>query len=154
MQFVDSNKKQLDYGQILHVAHQNETYKDDRLKKFEVWMLAMANAIGQAKLEGVIIGNTCFLYRRGPKGHEHQVIVWVLNADTLQNLTKNGIEFITRMMNSGVVEFIARYKNPALTRMLKALFKQIESPDDDLQFEKTPDGVMTAYMVLQGGDHV
>jgi hypothetical protein len=154
MQFVDSNKKQLDYGRILHIAHQNESYNDERLKEFEVWMLTVANAIGQAKLEGTIIGNTCFLYRRGPKGHEHQAIVWVLNADTLQNLTKNGVEFITRMMNSGVVEFVARYKNPALTRMLKNIFKQIKHSGDDIQFEKSANGGITAYMVLQGNDHV
>ena len=136
MKLVDSHKKQLDYGQILHVYHSNEKQRDKRLEDFNVWMITMAAVFEKIKVEGEIIGNTFFMYRRGPQGKEHQAMVWAMNADTLQNMVDNVAEGLTRLTGMGVTEIIAIYRSPAITRVMRQSFGKIKSPEDSLNFKE------------------
>lgn len=154
MKLVDSRTKQLDYGQILHAYHSNEKQNDPRLDDFTVWMLAMAAAISKMNAEGEIIGNTFFMYRRGPKGHEHQAMVWAMNADTLQNMVDNVAEGITQLVGKGVTEVFAVYKSPAVSRIMRQAFSKIESPGDKLTITKTDKGGVVMRMQLAGDDNV
>lgn len=154
MELVDSHKKQLDYGQILHLYHSNEKRKDKRLDDFKVWMMATAAAIAKMKADGAIIGNTFFMYRRGPQGHEHQAMVWAMNADTLQNMVDNVAEGLTRLVSTGVTEVIAVYKSPAVTRVMRQAFRKIADANDDLSFTKTSTGSTVMKMNLSGGADV
>jgi hypothetical protein len=154
MKLVDSRTQQLDYGQILHTYHANEKYDDPRLKDFKTWMITNAAVMAKIKADGAVIGNTFFLYRRGPAGSEHQAMVWAMNADTLQNMVDNVAEGITRLVNMGVTEFIAVYKSPAITRVMRQAFRKIGSDDDDMKFTKTNDGRVVMRMNLSGGSDV
>jgi hypothetical protein len=153
MKLVDSRQKQLDYGQILHTYHSNETHTDKRLEDFKVWMTTMAAMFEKINIEGEIIGNTFFMYRRGPQGHEHQAVVWAMNADTLQNMVDNVTEGITRLTSMGVTEIIAMYRNPVITRVMRQAYGKIKSPGDSLEFTKLKDGV-GMRMDLSGGNDV
>lgn len=153
MKLVDSRSKQLDYGQILHVYHSNEKQTDKRLEDFKVWMITMAATFAKIKIEGEIIGNTFFMYRRGPEGKEHQAMVWAMNADTLQNMVDNIAEGLTRLTSMGVTNIIAIYNSPAITRVMRQSFGKIKSPEDSLEFKKTDKGVVM-HMDLSGGSDV
>lgn len=153
MKLVDSRSKQLDYGQILHVYHSNEKHTDKRLEDFKVWMITMAATFAKIKIEGEIIGNTFFMYRRGPEGKEHQAMVWAMNADTLQNMVDNVAEGLTRLTSMGVTEVMAIYSSPAITRVMRQAFGKIESPEDSLDFKKIDKGVVM-HMNLSGGGNV
>lgn len=154
MKLVDSRTQQLDYGQILHVYHGNEKQEDKRLDDFKVWMLATGAAIAKMNADGFIIGNTFFLYRRGPKGKEHQAIFWAMNADTLQNMVDNVAECITQIVGMGITELISIYKGPATTRVIRQAFRKISSPNDDLRFSKSENGSIVMRMDLSGDDNV
>jgi len=153
MKLVDSRSKQLDYGQILHAYHSNEKHTDKRLEDFKVWMITMAATFAKIKIEGEIIGNTFFMYRRGPEGREHQAMVWAMNADTLQNMVDNVAEGLTRLTSMGVTEVMAIYNSPAITRVMRQAFRKIKSPEDSLDFKKTDKGVVM-HMDLSGGGNV
>ena len=153
MKLVDSRSKQLDYGQILHVYHSNEKHTDKRLEDFTVWMTTMAAVFAKIEIEGEIIGNTFFMYRRGPEGKEHQAMVWAMNADTLQNMVDNVAEGLTRMTSMGMTEILAIYGSPAITRVMRQAFGKIKSPEDSLEFTKTAKGVVM-HMNLSGGSDV
>ena len=153
MKLVDSRTKQLDYGQILHAYHSNEKHTDKRLEDFKVWMITMAATFAKIKVEGEIIGNTFFMYRRGPKGREHQAMVWAMNADTLQNMVDNVAEGLTRLTSMGVTEVMAVYRSPAITRVMRQAFGKIKSEEDSLNFKKTDKGVVM-HMDLSGGSNV
>lgn len=153
MKLVDSRTKQLDYGQILHAYHSNEKHTDKRLEDFKVWMITMAATFAKIKVEGEIIGNTFFMYRRGPKGREHQAMVWAMNADTLQNMVDNVAEGLTRLTSMGVTEVMAVYRSPAITRVMRQAFGKIKSEEDSLDFKKTDKGVVM-HMDLSGGGNV
>ena len=154
MNLIDSHKKQLGYGEIMHQYHTNEKHGDKRLDDFKVWMLAMAAAIGKMHGEGSVIGNTFFLYRRGPEGREHQAIVWAMNADTMQNMVANVAEGISRLVDMGVTEVMAVYKSPAVSRIMRQAFSKIESPGDKLTITKTDKGSVVMRMQLAGDDNV
>jgi hypothetical protein len=153
MKLVDSRSKQLDYGQILHAYHSNEKHTDKRLEDFKVWMITMAATFAKIKVEGEIIGNTFFMYRRGPEGTEHQAMVWAMNADTLQNMVDNVAEGLTRLTSMGVTEVMAVYRSPAITRVMRQAFGKIKSEEDSLDFKKTDKGVVM-HMDLSGGGNV
>jgi hypothetical protein len=153
MKLVDSRIKQLDYGQILHAYHSNQKHKDKRLEDFKVWMITMAATFAKINIEGEIIGNTFFMYRRGPEGREHQAMVWAMNADTLQNMVDNVAEGLTRLTSMGVTEVMAIYSSPAITRVMRQAFGKIKSPEDSLNFKKTGKGVVM-HMNLSGGGNV
>ena len=153
MKLVDSSKKQLDYAQILHAYHSNEKQTDKRLEDFNVWMITMAAVFAKIKVEGEIIGNTFFMYRRGPQGREHQAMVWAMNADTLQNMVDNVAEGLTRLASMGVTDVIAIYRSPAITRVMRQSFGKIKSPEDSLEFKKTSKGIVM-HMDLSGGGNV
>jgi hypothetical protein len=153
MKLVDSSKKQLDYGQILHAYHSNKKHTDKRLEDFKVWMITMAATINKLNGEGEIIGNTFFFYKRGPQGKEHQAIVWAMNVDTLQNMVDNVAEGLTQLTDKGVTEIIAVYNSPAMTRVMRQAFAKIKSPEDSLNFKKTDKGVVMR-MDLSGGSYV
>jgi hypothetical protein len=154
MKLVDSRTQQLDYGQILHTYHSNEKQTDKRLEDFKTWMVATAAVIAKIKADGAIIGNTFFLYRRGPAGSEHQAMVWAMNADTLQNMVDNVAEGITQLVGMGVTEFVAIYKSPAITRVMRQAFRKIGSADDDLRFSRAKNGSIVMRMDLSGGSDV
>jgi hypothetical protein len=151
MKLVDSSKKQLDYGQILHAYHSNEKHTDKRLEDFKVWMITMAATFAKIKGEGEIIGNTFFYYRRGPEGHQHQAMMWAFNADTLQNMSNNLTEFATQLSSMGVTDIFAVYKNPAVSRAVRQAFAKIKSGDGDvLKIKKYPSGEIAAHVRLLG----
>lgn len=154
MKLVDSHKKQLGYGEIMHQYHANEKHGDKRLDDFKVWMLATAAAIGKIKGEGIIIGNTFFYYRRGPEGREHQAMVWAMNADTMQNMVENAAEFVSHLVNVGVTEVMAIYKSPMVSRVMRQAFSKIESPGDKLTITKTANGSVVMHMQLAGDENV
>ena len=153
MKLVDSRSKQLDYGQILRAYHSNEKHTDKRLEDFTVWMTTMAAVFAKVKIEGMIVGNTFVMYRRGPQGKEHQAMVWAMNADTLQNMVDNVAEAITRLADMGITELLAVYESPAITRIMRQAFSKIKSPEDSLEFTKTAKGVVM-HMDLTGGSNV
>lgn len=152
MKLVDSRQKQLDYAQILHAYHSNEKQTDKRLEDFNVWMITMAATFEKIKVEGMIIGNTFAMYRRGPQGHEHQAMVWAMNADTLQNMVENVAEALTRLTSMGVTEFIAIYKSPAITRIMRQAFGKIKSPEDSLEFKKSKNNVVMRMNLIGDSD--
>lgn len=154
MKLVDSKKRQLDYGEIMHVYHSNEKQSDERLNDFKVWMGTMAAAIAKMKAEGAIIGNTFFLYKRGPEGKENQAMVWALNADTFQNMVENVAEGLTQLSNMGITDIVAAYKNPGITRIMRQAFKKISGPEDDLDFFKGKDKSVLMRMQLSGESNV
>jgi hypothetical protein len=153
MKLVDSRQKQLDYAQILHAYHSNEKHTDKRLEDFNVWMTTMAAVFAKIEIDGEIIGNTFFMYRRGPEGKEHQAMVWAMNADTLQNMVDNVAEGLTRLTSMDVTEILAIYSSPAITRVMRQAFKKIKSPEDSLEFTKASTGVVM-HMNLSGGSDV
>ena len=153
MKLVDSRSKQLDYGQILQAYHSNEKHTDKRLEDFKVWMITMAATLAKVKIEGMIVGNTFVMYRRGPQGKEHQAMVWAMNADTMQNMVDNIAEAITRLTDMGITELLAVYESPAITRIMRQAFSKIKSPEDTLNFTKTGKGVVM-HMDLTGGSNV
>lgn len=153
MKLVDSHSKQLDYGQILHAYHSNEKHTDKRLEDFTVWMTTMAAVFAKIKIEGMIVGNTFVMYRRGPQGKEHQAMVWAMNADTLQNMVDNVAEAITRLADMGITELLAVYESPAITRIMRQAFSKIKSSEDSLEFTKTGKGIVM-HMDLTGGSNV
>jgi len=153
MKLVDSRTTQLDYAQILHTYHSNEKHEDKRLEDFNVWMITMAAVFDKIGIEGMLIGNTFFMYRRGPEGHEHQAMVWAMNADTLQNMVDNVAEGLTRVTDMGITEILAAYSSPAITRVMRQAFGKIKSPEDSLEFTKTGKSVVM-YMNLSGGSDV
>jgi len=150
MKLVDSKNKQLDYGEILYIYHSNEKQNDDRLADFKVWLATMAAVIANMKAEGAIIGNTFFLYRRGPKGKEHQAMVWAMNADTFQNMVDNVAEGLSRLSSMGVTEIIANYGDVGVTRVMRQAFRKISGPEDDLSFTKAANGSTVMRMDLAG----
>ena len=154
MKLVDSHKKQLDYGEIMHQYHSNEKQTDKRLEDFKIWLITTAAAFAKINGEGSIIGNTFFYYRRGPEGHEHEAMVWAMNADTMQNMVENIAEGISRLVDEGVTEVIAIYKSPMVSRIMRQAFSKIESPGDKLTITKTPKGGVVMRMHLAGDEHV
>jgi hypothetical protein len=154
MKLVDSKQKQLDYGEIMHIYHSNEKQDDKRLEDFKVWMAAMAATIATIKAEGEIIGNTFFLYRRGPAGKEHTAMVWAMNADSLQNMVDNVAEGLTRLVSMGVTDVLASYTHVGITRVMRQAFKKISNEGDDLAFHKANDGTIFMRMKLSGGEDV
>ena len=151
MKLVDSSKKQLDYGEIMHTYHSNEKHTDARLKDFKVWLIVTAAMLAKIKGEGEIIGNTFFYYRRGPEGKQHQAMVWAMNADTLQNMVDNVAEGFTRLTSMGVTDIFAVYRSPAVSRAIRQAFAKIKSGDGDvLRIEKFPSGEIAAHVRLLG----
>lgn len=152
MKLVDSRQKQLDYAQILHAYHSNEKHTDKRLEDFNVWMITMAAVFEKIKIEGMIIGNTFFMYRRGPEGHEHEAVVWAMNADTLQNMVENVAEFLTRLTGMGMTNFFATYDGPATTRVMRQAFGKIKSTEDSLEFTKSKNSVFMRMNLVGDSD--
>jgi hypothetical protein len=154
MKLVDSKIKQLDYSEILYIYHSNEKHEDKRLEDFKVWLATNAAIIANIKADGAIIGNTFFMYRRGPAGKEHTAMVWAMNADTLQNMVDNVAEGLTRLVDMGVTDILASYNNSGVTRVMRQAFRKISSEGDDLAFNKASDGTIFMRMSLSGGDNV
>lgn len=154
MELVDSHKKQLDYGQILHLYHANLANKDDRIKDFKVWMATMAGTIAKQNMEGAIIGNTVFYYRRGTGEKSNMVMLWALNVDTMKNVVDNMAEMINRLADSGVDVVVSVYNTPVVSRILQQAFRQYKSPGDDLTISKLPSGQYVAQFTMGGDGNV
>ena len=154
MKLVDSRKQQLDYAQILHVYHAGEKHSDKRLDDFTVWMAALAAGIGKMNAEGMIIGNTFFLYKRGSGENSNKAMVWAMNADTLQNMVDNVTEFLTRATKEGITGIVSIYHSPAITRVVRQAFQRIKPDGDDIKVVKTAQGRIVLQMQLDGGNDV
>lgn len=154
MELVDSHKKQLDYGQILHLYHSNIAHKDEKIKDFKVWMATMAATIAKQKMEGALIGNTVFYSRRGTGEKDNMVMLWALNVDTMQNAGTNLAEMISRLADSGVNTVVSIYDNPAMSRIIRQAFRQYKSPGDELSITKTPSGKYVMQFTMGGDDDV
>lgn len=154
MKLVDSRKEQLDYGQILHAYHANIAHKDEKIKDFTVWMTAMAAALSESNMDGAIIGNTVFYYRRGNEAKSHMVMLWALNVDTMQNAVDNLAEMINRLADAGVNTVVSVYDNPAMSRIIRQAYRQYKSPGDELVITKTSSGKYVMQFTMGGDENV
>lgn len=154
MEFIDSRKKQLDYAQILHAYHANIASKDEKLKDFNVWMLALAAAVGESNMQGAVVGNTVFYYRRGTGAKSNMVMLWALNADTMQNAVDSFAEMMNRLANDGVNTVVSVYDSPAMSRIIRQSYRQHKSPGDELAITKTSSGKYVMQFTMGGDDNV
>jgi hypothetical protein len=154
MKFVDSNKKQLDYGEIMHAYYQNTPPDDPRIESFGVWLAVVAATFGKLNGEGSIIGNTFFYYKRGKDDNQNKAMIWAMNADTLQNMVENVAEGLTRLTNENINQIIVIYKSPAITRVVRQAFNKIKSDGDELKVTKTAKGQSVLQMTLGGAENV
>lgn len=148
MKFVDSRKEQLDYGQILHAYHSNIAHKDERIKDFNVWMLTLAGTLAKNKMDGALIGNTVFYYRRGSGEKSNMATVWALNVDTMQNAANSLAEFANRMAAEGIDILVSIYDSPAMSRVIRQAYQKIQSPGDELTISKLPSGNYVMQLVM------
>lgn len=138
MKLTNSRTTQLDYGQILTQYHQNYVQnKPGPLKDFRVWAIATAHIMEKINSEGMIIGNTFFMYKRGNDEDNNKVVVWAMNVDTLQNMVNNLAEFGTRILSTGVTTIVSMYENdPMVTRIVRQAFNKIKFTSDEIKFKK------------------
>lgn len=154
MEFVDSQKKQLDYGQILHAYHANIAHKDAKVKDFTVWMTTLAATLGESDMQGAVVGNTVFYYRRGKGEKVGMVMLWALNVDTMQNAVNNFAEMTNRLANEGVNTVVSVYDTPAMSRIIRQAYRQHKSEGDELTITKTPSGKYVMQFTMGGDDNV
>lgn len=154
MNLVDSRKKQLDYAQILHAYHANIAHKDEKIKNFAVWMTVLAATIGESNMEGDMVGNTVFYYRRGTGSKSGMVMLWALNVDTMQNAVDNLAEMINRLADAGVNTVVSVYDNPAMSRIIRQAYRQHKSPGDELSITKIPSGKYVMQFTMGGDENV
>lgn len=148
MKFVDSRTKQLDYARILHAYHANIANKDERIKDFNVWMATLAAAIASQNMEGAIIGNTVFYYSHGKSNTPDKVMLWALNADTMQNAADNLVEMVNRLAQAGVQTIISIYDSPAMSRIIRQAAQKNHTPGDELIINKLPSGKYIAQFTI------
>ena len=148
MKFVDSRTKQLDYAQILHAYHENIANKDERIKDFGVWMATLAAAIASQNMEGAIIGNTVFYYSHGKSNTPDKVMLWALNADTMQNAVDNLVEMVNRLAESGVHTVVSVYDSPAMSRIIRQAAQKGHTQGDELVIRKLPSGMYIAQFTV------
>jgi hypothetical protein len=155
MKLVNSRTTQLDYGQIMMQYHQNhEANKPGPLKNLQTWLLTTAQLMAQLKAEGMIIGNTFFMYKRGSDEDSNKTMFWAMNADTLQNMVENLAEFFTRIVSTGVTDFVAMYEHDPMTnRISRQAFNKIKLPSDEIKFKKI-EHLTCLHATLSGGEDV
>jgi hypothetical protein len=148
MKFVDSRTKQLNYAEILHAYHENIANKDERIKDFSVWMTTLAAAIASQNMTGAIIGNTVFYHSNGKSNSPDMVMLWALNADTMQNAVDNLAEMVNRLIESEVRVIVSIYDSPAMSRIIRQAAQKINTPGDELVISKLPSGKYIAQFTI------
>jgi len=155
MKLVNSRTTQLNYGQILTQYHQNYVQnKPGPTKDLQVWLITTAHIMQTMNSEGMIIGNTFFMYKRGNDEDSDKVIVWAMNVDTLQNMVDNLAEFGTRILSEGVTTIVSIYEtDPMITRIVRQAFNKIKFTSDEIKFKKVG-GMTYAQASLLGEENV
>ena len=155
MKLTNSRTTQLDYGQIMMQYHANHVQNETGpIKNLQVWLLSTAQIMAQLKTEGMIIGNTFFMYKRGSDEDSDKAMIWAINADTIQNMVENVSEFFTRINNTGVTDLIGMYEHdPMTTRVVKQAFNKIKLPSDTIAVKKI-DNITYVHVTLSGGEDV
>ena len=154
MKLVNSNKEQLNYGEIMTLYHENFVANTDGPDKdLTTWLTRIAKMIITLRAEGEVLGNTFFLYKRGTGEDSDKAMGWVMSVDTVSNRIADCVEMLNRLVNMGVSNLIFAYKDPALTHMLKKIFSKVRTAEDTLTIQKN-DKQIIVHMHLSGGENV
>jgi glycerophosphoryl diester phosphodiesterase len=141
VQMVDSDKKQLNSLEIVHIALENTKSKYPP----DVAYAAILKEMSQPNSMVMQYGNTLFSIL---KGKNRIGSFKALNADTAQNFVDNGKQFVKWAYEAGLDGLITDFDDPAILQVFKAISRNPPNKDMGYKAMQSPSGKYRVVLQL------